>query len=357
MGINKIFWNGKKVLVTGHTGFKGGWLSLWLQHLGAEVIGYSLDPPTKPSLYNEALVYEDMVSIHDDIRNLEKLKSVFSEYKPEIVFHLAAQPLVLPSYKNPVETYEINVMGTMNVLEAIRECDSVKAAVFVTSDKCYENKEWVWGYRENDPMGGYDPYSSSKGCAELLISSYRSSFFSGNKSDDRKVGIATVRAGNVIGGGDWGENRLIPDLIRAFSEDNDAVIRNPNAIRPWQHVLEPLAGYLLLAEKLISAEGHKFSESWNFGPEQADARSVEWIANKIVKHWMSEVKWKKDQDDYPHEAHYLKLDCSKAISKLNWMPKWTLDHTIIKIVDWYSAFDEKKNMKKFCLKQIKEYIS
>jgi CDP-glucose 4,6-dehydratase len=299
-----------------------------------------------------------MVSIHDDIRDIKKLKSVFTEYKPEIVFHLAAQSLVLTSYENPTETYEVNVMGTLNVLEAIRECDSVNAAVFITSDKCYENKEWVWGYRENDPMGGYDPYSSSKGCAELLVSSYRSSFFSSSKkSNKRNVAIATARAGNVIGGGDWGENRLIPDLINAFSNNNQAVIRNPDAVRPWQHVLEPLAGYLVLAENLICDDTNKFSEGWNFGPDQADARSVKWIVEKMVDSWPGDVAWKLDESHHPHEANYLKLDCSKAISKLNWLPKWNLDETITRVVDWYSAFNDKKNIRDVCLKQIQEYMS
>jgi CDP-glucose 4,6-dehydratase len=358
MEISTKFWKGKKVLITGHTGFKGGWLSLWLQYLGADVIGFSLETPTNPSLYNEASVHENMVSIHGDIRNIEKLKSVFIKYKPEIVFHLAAQPLVLPSYDNPVETYEVNVMGTLNVLEAIRECDSVNAGVFITSDKCYENKEWAWGYRENDPVGGYDLYSSSKGCAELLVSSYRSSFFSSpGKSDKRNVAIATARAGNVIGGGDWGKNRLIPDLINAFSNNNEAVIRNPDAVRPWQHVLEPLAGYIVLAENLIRDDDNRFSEAWNFGPDQSDAQPVKWIVDKMVNSWPSKVAWKLDESHYPHEANYLKLDCSKAISRLFWIPKWNLDETITKVVDWYIAFNDKKDVKNVCLNQIREYMS
>jgi CDP-glucose 4,6-dehydratase len=357
MEINAIFWKGKRVLITGHTGFKGGWLSLWLQYLGANVVGYSLEPATKPSLYKEALVYENMVSIHDDIRNIEKLKSIFTKYKPEIVFHLAAQSLVLPSYENPSETYEVNVMGTLNVLEAIRGCDSVKAGVFITSDKCYDNKEWVWSYRENDSMGGFDPYSSSKGCAELLIASYRSSFFSQSKLNQNNVAIASARAGNVIGGGDWAKNRLIPDLMRAFSEGKEAVIRSPNAIRPWQHVLEPLSGYLILAENLVGNNHQKFSDSWNFGPNQGDAKPVKWIVNKIVERWLEEAKWKIDVDEYPHEANYLKLDCSKAMSELNWSPKWTLDETIIRVVDWYSVYNKKKNVKELCLEQIREYMS
>ena len=358
MDINTTFWKGKKVLITGHTGFKGGWLSLWLQHLGADTIGYALTPPTSPSLYNEASVHENMESIYGDIRSLENLKSVFIKYKPEIVFHLAAQPLVLPSYKDPVETYEVNVMGTLNVLEAIKGCNSVNAAVFITSDKCYENKEWSWGYRENDPVGGYDPYSSSKACAELLVSSYRQSFFSTDvKSDHRNVAIASARAGNVIGGGDWGENRLIPDLISAFSNDNEAIIRNPSAVRPWQHVLEPLAGYLLLAEKLVGEDGNRFSEAWNFGPDQADAQPVQWIVDKMVHCWPSKVAWKLDEKLYPHEANYLKLDCSKAVSRLNWVPKWKLEEAILKVVDWHLAFNDKGNVKNVCFNQIKEYMS
>lgn len=357
MGINDKFWKDKKVLVTGHTGFKGGWLSLWLQHLGANVIGYSLDPSVKPSLYNEALVYENMMSIHDDIRDVKKLKSIFSKFEPEIVFHLAAQSLVLPSYKNPSETYEINVMGTLNILETIKESRSVKAGVFITSDKCYENKEWEWGYRENDPMGGYDPYSSSKACAELLIASYRSSFLSKNKINQNNAAIASARAGNVIGGGDWSQNRLVSDLIIAFSNNDEAVIRNPDAIRPWQHVLEPLAGYMILAEKLTSTNNKDFIGAYNFGPNQNDTRPVRWVADKIVKCWSGEASWKLDKEFYPHEANYLKLDCSKAISRLNWSPKWSLDEAISKVVDWHTDFNNKKDIKEVCLKQIKEYMS
>ena len=357
MEINKKFWKGKRVLVTGHTGFKGGWLSLWLQDLEANVVGYALEPDTKPSLYTEALVYQNMVSVHDDIKNVVKLKSIFNKHKPEIVFHLAAQSLVLSSYENPSETYEVNVMGTLNVLEAIRCTESVKAGVFITSDKCYENKEWVWSYRENDSMGGFDPYSSSKGCAELLISSYRSSFFSQNKANQRNVGIASARAGNVIGGGDWAKNRLIPDLIRAFSKKKEAVIRHPNAIRPWQHVLEPLGGYLLLAENLVGNNRKKYTNGYNFGPDQLDAKPVKWIVNKIVERWVDGAKWKIDDDEYPHEANYLKLDCSKAISELNWSPKWSLDKTMIMVVDWYIEFNKGKNVKELCLEQIREYMS
>jgi len=357
MGLNDKFWKDKKVLITGHTGFKGGWLSLWLQHLGANVVGYSLEPSAKPSLYNAASVYKNMVSIHEDIRNIKKLKSVFSKYKPEIVFHLAAQSLVLPSYENPSETYEVNVMGTLNILEAIKECGSVKAGVFITSDKCYENKEWEWGYRENDPMGGYDPYSSSKGCAELLISSYRSSFFSEKKINKKNVAIASARAGNVIGGGDWSKNRLVSDLIKAFSNKKEAVIRSPDAIRPWQHVLEPLSGYMILAENLSSENNNKFTGAWNFGPNQTDTRPVRWVADKIVNCWSGEASWKVDDGYYPHEANYLKLDCSKAISRLNWSPKWSLDVAITKVVDWHSDFNNKKDIRDVCLKQIKEYMS
>jgi len=340
--------------VTGHTGFKGSWLSLWLQSMGAQVVGYALTPPTNPSLYEVAAVGNGMTSIIGDVRDLEKLRGVFAEHKPEIVIHMAAQPLVRYSYIEPVETYSTNVMGTVNLLEAVRNTGSVKVVVNVTSDKCYENREWVWGYRENEAMGGYDPYSSSKGCAELVASAYRSSYFPPAKYHQHGVAIASARAGNVIGGGDWAGDRLIPDILRAISDGMPVNIRNPYAIRPWQHVLEPLAGYLQLAQKLYE-EGVIFAEGWNFGPNDEDAKSVQWIVEKLTESWGEGATWLLDGGDHPHEAHYLKLDCSKAKARLDWHPKWHLDETLESIVTWHRAFRQGKNMKEATLEQIFTY--
>ena len=351
MVLNKSFWKNRKVLITGHTGFKGSWLSLWLQNMGAQVIGVSLEPPTSPSLYNQAKVSECMISLRADIRDLDKMNAIFHEYKPEIVFHLAAQPLVRYSYNEPVETYQTNVMGTLHILEAIRNIDTVRSAVMITTDKCYENREWEWGYRESDPMGGHDPYSSSKGCAELLIDSYRKSFFEKNGS----TAIASVRAGNVIGGGDWAEDRLIPDIIRAVESDEDVHIRNPNAIRPWQHVLEPLSGYIELAEKLFESK-QEFADAWNFGPEDKDVKPVQWIVEKIINIWGNDAAWSVDNGEHPHEANYLKLDCSKAHTKLNWWPKWSLDVALEKIIEWHKAEQNNSDMKQFTLEQIESYM-
>lgn len=348
------FWKGKKILITGHTGFKGSWLSLWLQYLGSEVIGVSLDPPTTPNLYEQAQVAEGMVSLRGDIRDVDKMKSIFLEYKPEIVFHLAAQPLVRYSYREPVETYSTNVMGTLHILEAIRACGSVKAAVMITTDKCYENHEWEWGYRENEPMGGHDPYSSSKGCAELLIASYRDSFFPKEGHANHHTGIASARAGNVIGGGDWAEDRLIPDIIRAFEKGERVQIRNPNSIRPWQHVLEPLAGYIELAEKLFEEEGD-WAEGWNFGPREEDAKSVGWIVKEMTKQWGGDAAWNIDEGEHPHEANYLKLDCSKAHNRLQWRPKWDLQTALKMIVEWHKIYAGEHNMRQICIEQISEY--
>jgi len=350
-----MFWNNKKVLVTGHTGFKGSWLSLWLQSLGANVTGYALEAPTTPSLFEMAKVSEGMTSIIGDIRDLDKVKQLFIEVQPEIVIHLAAQPLVRYSYQEPVETYETNVMGTLNILEGIRSVDSVRSAVMITTDKCYENDERDWGYSEKDPMGGHDPYSSSKGCAELLISSYRNSYFPEKSYSTHKTAIASARAGNVIGGGDWAEDRLIPDLIRDFIEKKMTLIRNPDAVRPWQHVLEPLSGYLLLAEKLYS-NGMKYADAWNFGPEQKDTQPVAWIADQLVEIWGENSGWENDKNvNHPHEANYLKLDCSKAFSNLGWSPKWDLQNALIKIVEWHKEALANKSMREFTLKQIEAY--
>ena len=325
--VNASFWEGKRVFLTGHTGFKGSWLSLWLQSMGAIVKGYALEPPTKPSLFLEANVADDMESEIGDIRNLEVLKHSMLSFNPDILIHMAAQPLVRLSYNEPVDTYTTNVMGTVNVLEAARSCKKLKAVVSVTTDKCYENKEWSWGYRENEPMGGYDPYSSSKGCAELVTSAYRRSFFNTKES----ASIATARAGNVIGGGDWAEDRLIPDILNAFEKSHPVIIRNPLSTRPWQHVLEPLSGYLVLAENLY-LYGDEFAEPWNFGPKDEGCKPVEWILNKMVDNWGEGARWELDENNNPHEAGFLKLDCSKAANKLKWEPRWDLEETLKLIV-------------------------
>ncbi|MGZ4979301.1 MAG: CDP-glucose 4,6-dehydratase, partial [Methylobacter sp.] len=352
--VEPSFWAGKVVLLTGHTGFKGSWLSLWLQDMGAKVIGYALAAPTNPSLFEAANVAEGMVSIESDIRDFAALSAVFAKYQPEIVIHMAAQPLVRYSYANPIETYSTNVMGTVHVLEAARQTSSVRAIVNVTSDKCYENREWAWGYRENEAMGGYDPYSNSKGCAELVAAAYRSSYFNSGNFTDHRVALASARAGNVIGGGDWAEDRLIPDIMRAIMQGKPVHIRNPHAIRPWQHVLEPLSGYLLLAQKLYQ-EGAVYAESWNFGPSDADAKPVQWIVESLTQSWGEDASWVLDDGDHPHEAHYLKLDCSKAKARLNWQPKWNLDVALGKIVTWHKAYKENMQMREITLKQIADY--
>lgn len=351
---SSTFFQGKKVLITGHTGFKGSWLSLWLQSMGAQVVGYSLAPPTNPSLFEVAEVSKGMASIIGDIRDLEKLRAVFAEHKPEIVIHMAAQPLVRYSYIEPVETYSTNVMGTVNLLEAVRSTPSVKAVVNITSDKCYENREWVWGYRENEAMGGYDPYSSSKGCAELVASAYRNSYFHPEKYQQHGVAIASARAGNVIGGGDWAGDRLIPDILRAITEGKPVNIRSPHSIRPWQHVLEPLSGYLILAQKLCE-EGTAYAEGWNFGPNDEDAKPVQWIVEKLTQSWGEGASWVLDGGDHPHEAHYLKLDCSKAKMRLDWHPRWHLGNTLGSIIDWHRAHLDGKDMRILSLGQIQQY--
>ena len=348
------FWRGKRVFVTGHTGFKGGWLSLWLQKLGADLTGYALEPPTNPSLFEVANVGEGMCSIIADIRDAETLAKRMREAQPDIVIHMAAQPLVRYSYQAPAETYATNVMGTVHLFEAVRQTDTVRAVVNVTSDKCYENKEWPWGYRENEPMGGYDPYSNSKGCAELVTAAYRNSYFNPATYSEHRVALASGRAGNVIGGGDWAQDRLIPDILRAIEADQPASIRSPHAIRPWQHVLEPLSGYLTVAEKL-STEGATFAEAWNFGPADEDARPVRWIVERLTQVWGGGASWQLDQDPQPHEAHYLKLDCSKARTKLGWNPRWKLPDTVASIVAWHKAFLNRADMKAFTLSQISEY--
>jgi CDP-glucose 4,6-dehydratase len=347
--IDQSFWQGKRVYLTGHTGFKGSWLSLWLHSLGAIVKGYALSPPTTPSLFEQATIADCMESEIGDIRHLEQLTASMVAFNPDILIHMAAQPLVRLSYKEPIETYEVNVMGTAKVLEAARQCPNLKAIVSVTTDKCYENREWVWGYREDEPMGGHDPYSSSKGCAELVTSAYRRSFM-----QEKGVGLASVRAGNVIGGGDWAEDRLIPDILRAFENQQAVVIRNPLSTRPWQHVLEPLSGYLMLAEKLYHAPA-SYAEGWNFGPEEEDARPVEWILDQMVAAW-SGASWVLDEQAHPHEAGYLKLDISKAKARLGWHPLWRLDTTLKKIIHWHQAWLAQQDMQAVCLDEINDYM-
>jgi len=347
--VNADFWRRKRVLLTGHTGFKGSWLSLWLNSLGAQVRGLALQPPTSPNLFNVARVDSCVESRIGDIRNFETVLDCVVDFQPEIVIHMAAQPLVRVSYEDPITTYATNVMGTVHILEAARRVGSVRCIVNVTTDKCYENKDWVWGYREDEPMGGFDPYSSSKGCAELVTSAYRRSFY-----EPGKIAIASARAGNVIGGGDWAADRLVPDLLRAFQQSKSAAIRNPHAVRPWQHVLEPLSAYLILAERLWN-DGQKIAGAWNFGPADDDARSVEWIADRLRALWGEGADWKRDTETHPHEANYLKLDISKAKSRLGWFPKWSLDVTLNNIVHWHKMWMNSGDMQAFCLKQINEH--
>lgn len=354
--IKSNFWKSKRVFVTGHTGFKGSWLCLMLHMLGANVTGFALNPPTNPSLFELARVDEIVNSIIGDITDYQKLETAMLANEPEVVIHMAAQPLVLESYKNPVLTYATNVMGTVHCLEAVRKCSSVKAIINITTDKCYENKEWVWGYRENDPVGGHDPYSNSKACAELVTSSYRDSFFSLKQPKVPVVGLASVRAGNVIGGGDWADNRLVPDCVQAFLQGENIKIRNPVAVRPWQHVLEPLNGYLLLAQKLYN-DPAAYSGGWNFGPEDSDARPVEWIVRYLCAKWEGLVECEMDSISYPHEANYLKLDCSKAKTMLGWYPVWNLEKALDKVIDWAIAFKEKRNIREICLQQIDNYMN
>ena len=352
-------YKGKKVLITGHTGFKGSWLSLWLLELGANVIGYSLEPPTHPNLFEALSLNKKLIHIIGDVRNEEKLFSIFVKYEPEIVFHLAAQPLVRLSYKEPKLTYETNIMGTINILEAIRKTNSVKTCVIVTSDKCYENKEWVYGYRETDPMGGYDPYSSSKGCAELVAAAYRNSFFSPKDyGKSHKVALSSARAGNVIGGGDWAEDRLIPDCVRTLSKKKEIVIRNPQATRPWQYILEPLFGYLLLGA-LMYEDGAKYNGSWNFGPNDENIITVEELAKLVIKYW-GEGSCKVDNLQHPHEASLLKLDTSKARTLLNWTPIYDANETVKRTIKWYKNFYNgmgKEELYKFTVNEIWEYVN
>jgi len=350
------FYKDRKVFITGHTGFKGSWLSILLNWLGAEVHGYALDPNTNPSLFELAGIDQIVSSTIGDIRDYNLLSETLKKVQPEVIIHMAAQPLVRESYRNPRETYEINVMGTVNLLDISRQIGSVKAILNVTTDKCYENKEWHWGYRENEPMGGYDPYSNSKGCSELVTSSFRSSFFNPKEYKNHGVALASARAGNVIGGGDWADDRLIPDFIRSITRGQKVKIRSPYAIRPWQHVLEPLSGYLTLCEKLYTA-GTAFAEGWNFGPDDRDAKNVEWITKKICELWGESASFEIDTNPQPHEASYLKLDCSKAKAELDWTPIWNIETTLKSIVIWNKAFLAGENMHTITEKQIMDYFA
>ena len=347
------FWKDRRVLVTGHSGFKGGWLSLWLHGLGARVAGFALQPPTDPSLFEVAgvggVLSENRFA---DIRDRAALAAALSAFQPEIVFHLAAQPIVLTSYEQPVETYAVNVMGTVILLDAVRTAPSVKAVVVATSDKCYENREWPWGYREDEALGGFDPYSSSKACAELVVSAYRRSFFQGR--DGHAVAVASVRAGNVIGGGDWAPYRLVPDAIRAFADGVALQIRNPNQVRPWQHVLEPLSGYLTVGRRLL--EGRvEVADAWNFGPSIESAKPVGAVVERLAEAWGPKARWQVLNAPQPHEAGFLHLDSSKARLKLGWRDRWSLDQALHRTVDWAKARAAGADMRRVCLSQIEAY--
>lgn len=352
LGMNAEFWRNKNVLITGHTGFKGSWLSLWLQELHANVIGLSLEPPSTPNLFSAADVASNMISIIGDVRDFHLVKTALANHQPEIIIHMAAQSLVRYSYQNPIETYATNVMGTVNLLEAARQTATAKAIINVTSDKCYENKEWLWGYREHDVLGGHDPYSNSKACAELVTAAFRNSY----GKAETACGIASVRAGNVIGGGDWAQDRLIPDVMRGIFNRDDIILRYPHALRPWQHVLDPLHGYLQLAEQ-VYANPAEFAEAWNFGPNEQDVKSVGWVVDTILTLWDKNLSWKLDQAAKPHEATYLKLDSAKAKSKLGWKPRWNLEKALQETVGWYRAYQSEQNMRDKTRSQINEYSS
>jgi CDP-glucose 4,6-dehydratase len=355
-GLFEDFYRGRKVFITGHTGFKGSWLCILLNWLGADVYGYALEPPTNPSFYNIAAIDQTVSSTIGDIRDYDLLSETIKKVMPDVIIHMAAQPLVRQSYIDPRETYEINVMGTVNLLDISRKLGGIKAILNVTTDKCYENKEWHWGYRENEPMGGYDPYSNSKACSELVTSSFRSSFFNPGEYKKHGVAIASARAGNVLGGGDWSEDRLIPDFIRAIMDGKKMKIRNPYAIRPWQHVLDPLSGYLKLCQKLYT-EGPDFAGGWNFGANDDDAKNVEWITRKVCELWGGDAGYEPDSSIQPHEANYLKLDCSKSKALLGWNPKWNIEVTLKMIVDWYKEYLNDSDLRAVTINQIEQYFS
>jgi len=352
--LNRLFWKGRKVFLTGHTGFKGSWLSLWLDALGAKVTGYALDPPTQPNLFEQAGVAASIRSIRADIRNFQPLKAALDDCRPDVIIHMAAQSVVRRGYEDPIETYSSNVMGTVHLLEAVRQLKHRGVVVNVTSDKCYANREWVWGYRENEAMGGKDPYSNSKGCAELVTSAYQESFFPPGAFEEHGVALGSARAGNAIGGGDWTRDQLIPDLMRAFLSETPCLIRNPSAFRPWQFVLEPLRGYLMLAEKLAESPS-RFAAGWNFGPADADAKPVSWIADELVRSWGGQAAWTQDKAAHPREAHALKLDASKAQVCLGWHPVLPLMGALEWITDWYRAFRAGADLRRLTLAQIERY--
>jgi CDP-glucose 4,6-dehydratase len=354
VGLNHAFWRSRRVLVTGHTGFKGGWLSLWLQALGANVSGFALPPPPSPTFFDACSVANAMTSTFGDLRDAEAVLAAARAAQPEIILHLAAQALVRQAYSDPVETYATNVMGTVHLLEAVRRLPNVRAVVVVTSDKCYENREWAWGYRENEPMGGFDPYASSKGCVELVAAAYRNSFFAAERYAEHGVAIATARAGNVVGGGDWATDRLVPDCLRALDARTPLKLRFPDAVRPWQHVLDPLAGYLVLAERL-HRDGALYGEAWNFGPVEDDARPVRWVVEELARACGSPIAWEAETARQPHEANSLRLDCSKARSRLGWRARWPLEVALEKIGAWHNAFKHGENMREVTLGQIGQY--
>ena len=345
------FWEGRRVFVTGHTGFKGSWLCLQLHRLGARVTGYALPPPTEPNLFTLCRLDGIVASVIADVRDGERLRREIAAADPEVVFHLAAQPLVRESYRRPAETYAVNLMGTVNLLEAVRACARVGSVLVVTSDKCYENREWVWGYRESDRLGGYDPYASSKACVELAVASWTSSFFNPDDHARHRVAIATARAGNIVGGGDWAAERLVPDFVRAVLNGQPLAVRAPLATRPWQHVLDPLAGYLLLARRLFEA-GPRFNGGWNFGPSERDVRTVAEVVQKFAAAWGPDARWEDQGGSHPHETATLKLDCSKARGLLGWKPRWHLDAAVEKVVEWTRGYRDGQDCRELCLSQI-----
>jgi CDP-glucose 4,6-dehydratase len=350
VGLDVNRWRGKRVFLTGHTGFKGGWMALWLAQKGAIVRGYALDPATVPNLFDVAKIGSAIEDIRGDIRDAVRLDRAMIEFSPEVVFHMAAQPLVRYSYVDPIGTYDTNVIGTARVLDAVRRCSSVQAVVSVTTDKCYENHETLRAYRESDPLGGYDPYSSSKACAEIVTAAFRQSYLATSG-----VHVATARAGNVIGGGDWSEDRLVPDLVKGFMADNAVKIRRPDAIRPWQHVLEPLMGYIQLAEKLLDANGMRYATAYNFGPAESDARTVGWIVERMALLWGNGARWESDVEPGVHEAGYLKLDANKAATELDWHPRLDLETALEWLVEWYRAWQGGAEMQRLSLDQIAAY--
>lgn len=349
MAVSREFWAGRRVFLTGHSGFKGGWLALWLSELGAEVRGYSLAPGTEPALHDCVRLGERVAGQFADIRDPEQLTQSLLAFRPEVVLHLAAQPLVRESYRSPAQTYATNVTGTLNVLEAVRQCDAVRAVVVVTSDKCYENREWMWPYREQDALGGHDPYSSSKACVELLCASWRQSFLR-----ERGVALATARAGNVIGGGDWADDRLLPDILRTWTAGQTLTVRYPGAVRPWQHVLDPLQGYLLLAQALLE-QGQAMAQAWNFGPDSEGTASVGEVVQGMAKAWPGEARWQVESNAQPHEAGLLTLDSSKARQQLGWRPRWNLEQALQRTLQWHRAWRDGQDMQQYSRAQIADH--